>query len=161
MLRQFAFEQEIYETLECLPMAVKRKLDRVAVKIGRKDWAAMGRGERIAMCHLPTGSEEECEALRLFVREAIARQGMEPVSLPEAVRRLAEPPAEIPAAVADSARGVGFLLDQREWARLDDDQRYALTKLIDPGKKRKLARALAEFFPEQGAGARPEKAGHA
>jgi TRAP-type C4-dicarboxylate transport system substrate-binding protein len=41
---------------------------------------------------------------------------------------------------------VGFLLDQQKWSKLDDDQRYALTKLIDPAKKSKRARALAEFF---------------
>jgi hypothetical protein len=31
-------------------------------------------------------------------------------------------------------------------SRLDADQRYALTKPIDFGKKSKRARALAEFF---------------
>ena len=46
----------------------------------------------------------------------------------------------------ESAREVGFLLDQKKWSKQDDDQRYALTKLIDPAKKSKRARALAEFF---------------
>lgn len=152
-MRQFAFEADLYETLECLPMTVKRKHDRIAVKIGRKQWTAMGQGERMAVCHLPAESKEECEALRLFIFEAISRQGTEPVSLPEAVRRLAEPPPEIPDAVAESARDAGFLLDQQKWTKLDTDQRYALTKLIDPGKKRKLARALTEFFSESTADA--------
>ncbi len=153
MIRQFAFEADLYETLECLPMAVKRKLDRIALKIGRKQWTAMGQGERLAICHLPAESKEECETLRLFILEAVARQGTEPVSLPESVRQLSEPPREIPAAVAESARAVGFLIDQQKWTSLDADQRYALIKLIDAGKKRKRSRALAEFFPESTADA--------
>src|SRR5438477_6830856 len=116
-MQQFAFEADLYHTLECLPMAVKRKLDRIALKIGRKQWTAMSQGERMAICHLPAESKEECEALRLFIFEAIARQGTEPVSLPEAVRRLAEPPREIPDAVTESARDVGFLIDQQKWTK--------------------------------------------
>ena len=40
----------------------------------------------------------------------------------------------------------GFLLDQSKWSTLDEEQRYALTKLLDPGKRNKRMRALAEFF---------------
>ncbi len=40
-------------------------------------------------------------------------------------------------------------MDQTRWSKLDDDQQYALTKLLDPGKKRKRARALAEFLQDQ------------
>ncbi|MFI5351533.1 MAG: nitrate reductase associated protein [Candidatus Binatales bacterium] len=34
MIRQFRFEAEIYESLSCLPMQARRKLDAVGVKIG-------------------------------------------------------------------------------------------------------------------------------
>jgi hypothetical protein len=140
--RQFAFEAEI----NCLPMSVKRKLDRVALKIGRKQWLGLRPEERMAISHLPSKSKEECEALRIFIRGVLARNSTEPISLPEAVGQLADPPVEVPVAVIESAREVGFLLDQQKWSKLDDDQRYALTKLIDPAKKSKRARALAEFF---------------
>jgi hypothetical protein len=148
MIRQFAFEWEIYQNLECLPMTVKRKLDRIALKIGRQQWVAMGRGERLAICHLPADTEEECAALSLFVTDLIKRQGAAPMILPESVRKLAAPPDELPDAVLTSARDAGFALDQHLWNGLDAEQRYALTKLTDVGKKNKLARALAEFFPE-------------
>jgi hypothetical protein len=146
--REFAFEAKINDTLDCLPMSVKRKLDRVELKIGRKQWLGMRPEERMAIWHPPAESREECEALRRFIRGVLARYGTEPISLPEAVGRLAEPPVEVPAAVIESAREVGFLLDQQKSSKLDADQRYALTKLIDPGKKSKRARAFAEFFSE-------------
>jgi len=142
--RQFAFESEI----NCLPMSVKRKLDRVALKIGRTQWLGMRPEERMAIAHLPSESREECEALRMFIRGVLVRHGTAPTSLPEAVGQLADPPVEVSVAVIESAREVGFVLDQKKWSKLDVDQRYALTKLIEPGKKSKRARALAEFFSE-------------
>ena len=81
MNRQFAFEAEI----NCLPMSVKRKLDRVGLKIGRKQWLGLRPEERMAISHLPSESKEECEALRIFIRGVLAHHSTEPISLPEAV----------------------------------------------------------------------------
>src|SRR5271170_6703373 len=44
-VRRFNFEAEVYESLSCVPMAVRRKLDRAGVKVGLKQWRALGRGE--------------------------------------------------------------------------------------------------------------------
>ena len=73
---------------------------------------------------------------------------MQVTTLTQTVVQLADPPREVPAAVIESAREVGFSMDQTIWLKLDDDQQYALTKLLDPGKKRKRARALAEFLQD-------------
>jgi hypothetical protein len=145
--REFAFEKNINNSLDCLPMSIKRKLDRVALKIGRDQWLGMKAEERKAIWNLPAETEQECETLILFIRKVLAGHGTEPRPLSEMAVRLSEPPLEVPAAVTESAREVGFLLDQHKWSSLDDEQRYALTKLIDPGKRNKRMRALAEFFP--------------
>src|ERR1039457_4883167 len=50
------------------PSGVKRKLDRVALKIGRKQWLGLRPEERMAISRLPSESKEECEALRIFIR---------------------------------------------------------------------------------------------
>ena len=46
MIREFKFEDEMHTTLACVPMAVRRKLDRVGVKSGssngRRSRAASG-----------------------------------------------------------------------------------------------------------------------
>jgi len=147
MMREFKFEEEMTTTLACVPMAVRRKLDRVGVKVGLKQWQALGRGERLAICHLPIDHDNERETLRLFIAEAVERTcGEKPGTLGEAQRTIADPPRILPAELAESARMAGVALDQAAWERLDADERYALIKLGGGAKhSHNLAAALAEF----------------
>jgi hypothetical protein len=97
MMREFKFEEDMRKSLACVPMAVRRKLDRVGVKVGLKQWQALGRGERLAICHLPVDSAEECDAVRIFIAESVRnRCASEIKSLPAEVRHAADPPAELP-----------------------------------------------------------------
>jgi hypothetical protein len=154
MFRRFHFEEDIYCTLDCVPMTVRRKLDRVGLKIGLAQWQALGQGERLAICHLPADLPDECEAVRLFIIEAVKRvSGVEPKDLPPAQRMLAEPPREVPAAVVGDAKAAGVALTQARWDQLDDDQRYLLTKLAGPAKTESLAVALRELFQSSRAAA--------
>ncbi|HTQ25800.1 MAG TPA: nitrate reductase associated protein [Candidatus Binataceae bacterium] len=147
MMREFKFEDEMSTTLACVPMAVRRKLDRVGVKVGLEQWKALGRGERLAICHLPVERHDEREAFRLFINEAVRRAfGAEPRTLAEAQRAIADPPSRLPAPLAERARAAGVPLDQAAWERLDGDERYALIKLGGgPEVSHNLAAALAEF----------------
>src|ERR1700676_4508899 len=70
MMRRSQFEAEVYESLSCLPMAARRKLDLLGIKISLDQWQHLGRGERLMICHAPTNSAEESGALRLFIDEA-------------------------------------------------------------------------------------------
>jgi hypothetical protein len=147
MIREFKFEDEMHTTLACVPMAVRRKLDRVGVKIGLEQWKALARGERLAICHLPVERYEEREALRLFINQAVRLVcGEEPRSLAETQRAVADPPMRLPAQLAERARAAGVMLDQAAWERLDADERYALIKLGGSAEvSHNLAAALAEF----------------
>ena len=147
MMREFKFEDDMHTTLACVPMSVRRKLDRVGVKVGLEQWKALGRGERLAICHLPAERHEEREALRLFINEAVRRVcGEEPRALGEAQRAVADPPAKLPAEISERARAAGVALDQKAWERLDADERYALIKLGGGAEvSHNLAAALAEF----------------
>jgi hypothetical protein len=140
--RRFAFEAGI----NCLPMYEKRTLDRLAIKIGRGQWLSMIDQERASIGELSTKSNEDCEAGKKIVRDILRGYGAEPLLLPQTVERFADPSAEVPAEVIESAHEVGFLLNQEKWSELNTDQRYALTKLIDSGKENKRQRALMEFF---------------
>jgi hypothetical protein len=147
MMREFKFEEEMRNSLACVPMAVRRKLDRVGVKIGLKQWQALGRGERLAICHLPIDRDDERQALELFISEAVERAcGERPTTLAASERAIAEPPRTLPAEVAAAARAEGVGLDQAAWERLDEDERYALIKLGGGARhSHNLAAALAEF----------------
>ena len=153
MIRQFQFEAEIYNSLSCVPMAARRKLDRLGIKIGLQQWQQLGRGERLMICHAPADSTAECDALRLFIEEAaLARSGEPPRELGMEVRQAASPPAEPPPRLIANADSLGVKITAREWQRLDDDQRYALIKLGGEQKpSHNFKAALAEFLPARDA----------
>ncbi len=148
MIRRFKFEDEVHQSLSCVPMAVRRKLDRIGLKIGLAQWQQLGLGERLAVCHLPVDSIEEQEVARIFMREAVhTRSGGVVTELPEEVRRSASPPASPPAILTANARAAGISLGQPEWERLDDDERYALIKLGGSATpSHNLTAALLEFL---------------
>jgi hypothetical protein len=130
MMRRFDFEADVYESLSCVPMVVRRKLDRLGIKIGLEQWQKLGRGERLMICHAPADQPEECDALKLFIHEAaLARSGTPPRPLSEDGRRHADPPVEPPSLLVSNARRLGVNLTAGEWERLNDDERYALIKL--------------------------------
>ena len=148
MIRRFKFEDEVHQSLSCVPMAVRRKLDRIGLKIGLAQWQQLGLGERLAVCHLPVDSIEEQEVARIFMREAVqTRSGGGVTELPEEVRRAATPPAAPPAILVAHAHAAGITLAQPEWERLDDDERYALIKLGGSATpSHNLPAALHEFL---------------
>lgn len=152
MIRRFQFEAEVFQDLSCVPMAVRRKLDRVGLKVGLEQWQALDPGERLAVCHLPADSREECEALDTFVRESVRRHsGVEPKALNPEQRAGAEPPGEAPAQLLENARAAGVTLGSYQWSRLDDDERYALIKLGGGASpSRNLRAALEEFLGRDG-----------
>jgi hypothetical protein len=147
MMRRFQFEAEVYESLSCLPMAARRKLDTLGIKISLDQWQHLGRGERLMICHAPTTSTEESEALRLFINEAtIAKAGSAPKELAAEVRQSARPPKAPPARLIENAKSVGVTFTQTEWDSLDDDQRYALIKLGVEKNSHNLKAAMNEFL---------------
>ena len=147
MIRKFKFEDEMHESLQCVPMAVRRKLDRVGLKIGLEQWKSLDRGERLAICHFPVDSSEECDGLGVFIREAMKRRfGVEPKVLSDAQRASAEPPASPPDRVVDARAPGGFDLSDAAWSRLDSDERFALMKMGDAETpSHNLGAALKEF----------------
>ena len=47
MYKRFEFEGAIHDTLECVPMSVRRKLDLATLKISLAGWQALSRAERL------------------------------------------------------------------------------------------------------------------
>lgn len=149
MFRHFDFEEDIYCSLDCVPMTVRRKLDRIGLKVHLAQWQGLGQGERLAICHLPAQQDDECDALRAFIVEVVKRtSGAELKPLPAAERAAAEPPETVPPRLVADAAAAGSALTQAMWDRLDGDERYMLTKLAGPEKSEKLAIALRELFAQ-------------
>ena len=60
-MRKFQFEAEIYESLYCLPMAARRKLDRIGLKVSLEQWQGLSRAEHLAVCYMPANTSDECQ----------------------------------------------------------------------------------------------------
>ena len=58
MYKRFTFEGDIHESLDCVPLSVRRKLDLAALKISLDGWQQLSRAERLSLCHLPVDSEQ-------------------------------------------------------------------------------------------------------
>ena len=129
-MRKFQFEAEIYESLYCVPMAARRKLDRIGLKVSLEQWQRLTRAEHLAICYMPADTPDECEALREVITEMIkSRCGSAPKELPEESRLAASPPLAPPALLVERSREAGFELNGQRWLHLDEDERYALIKL--------------------------------
>jgi hypothetical protein len=148
MIRQFQFEAEVYESLSCVPMQARRKLDAIGMKIHLAQWQQLSRSERLMICHAPASLDEERDALRTFIEEVtLARTGTPPKELGEEARRGSRPPASPPELLVANARERGVELTQAAWNSLDEDERYALVKLGADGKvSHNLKAALNEFL---------------
>jgi hypothetical protein len=58
MFNRYRFESGVYESLDRIPLEVRRKLDRTGAKISLKDWLTFSLQERWALCKLPGEAEE-------------------------------------------------------------------------------------------------------
>jgi len=135
MIREFIFEAEFYESLNRLLMAARRKLDAAGIKLHLVHWGRLARGERLMICHAPVDSNDEQSALRTLIEEvALARTSSPAKILSDDARRSADPPCRPPRVLTQHARVFGAELGDKPWATLDEDQRYALTKLGDSEK---------------------------
>jgi hypothetical protein len=133
MYRQFEFEGEVHQVLDCVPLTPRRKLDLAQLKLSLEGWQAMTRAERLCLCHLPVESEAEIGIYRDVLRGFAARAGTElqPLQDPDAAARVWNAP-EIPGPLAVRLDALGVKLDAEGWRALDEESRYALVKLAVP-----------------------------
>lgn len=132
MYRRFAFEGEIDESLACVPMTVRRKLDVVRIKVPLAGWRTLSRAERLALCHLPIDGEEERAAYRDVLRDFAARAAISLGDLPDPDAAKTWNASAVPETVAKRLAALGASLDDASWRRLDELERYVLHKLADP-----------------------------
>jgi hypothetical protein len=143
MFRRFEFEKEVSETLDLMPMTVRRKLDLLGVKLHLKQWQSLSRVERLVVCHFPVDSREEREVLTAYLAEATTRRDGSNISLvtPAASGTQSEQDG-IPPEVERVMRELK--LPVQAWYRLDSDERFALARLARRGAD-KFAAAWREF----------------
>jgi hypothetical protein len=142
--KQFQFEGDVHQSLDCVPLSVRRRLDLAALKISLAGWQALSRAERLALCHLPTESDADLVVYREVMQAFCAARGVALKPLADSPRtwNAPEPPAELRARLEQ----LGVPLSADAWRALDEEGRYALVKLADPQREpAKLHAALVEL----------------
>lgn len=152
--RVFSFERELWETLDLVPLTVRRKLDLAELKLSLAGWKGLSLDDRRALRDAEV--EEDAGAFTAALRAGAERCGarLEPLPLPEG-----GPPwrgAAVPDPVRARLAELGAQLDAPAWGALDDEARYVLFQLA--GKRRDPER-FASAAGELGIGLIPARAG--
>ncbi|MDM7951788.1 MAG: nitrate reductase associated protein [Cyanobium sp. CZS 25K] len=142
----FGFEADFVGDLRCIPMAVRRKLDLVGVKLKLSHWSALAEEERQRLLVWPDDADALAQ-LERWLRERTAGMAAGAAGRLEPAREAPWQQGDAPPQVLlASCHQLGLTLPPEAWGELDELQRFALVKLSHPGHEhRNLPRALAEF----------------
>jgi hypothetical protein len=151
-LLYFQFEADFIQTLRCIPLSVRYKLDTCGVKLKLNHWHQFSVEERqqclTQACHSP----ETIVVYRDMLQGLVLHYTDQPAATLEI---LPNPPWEngeqIPAQVLEQTMQVGRSLSLGEWQALSLLQRFTLIKLSQPGhENRNFVPALDEFIIGEG-----------
>ncbi|KEF42031.1 MAG: hypothetical protein ER33_07885 [Cyanobium sp. CACIAM 14] len=153
--RCFGFEADFVDDLRCIPMAVRRKLDLVGIKLKLSHWSRLGESERQRLLAWPDDEAALAELDQWLERRTAAMAEGSAGRLEPARGAAWQQPDRPPEVLLASCRQLGLSFPAGAWGDLDELQRFALVKLSHPGHEhRNLPRALVEFGLVQ-----PEAAG--
>ncbi|MGA0601101.1 nitrate reductase associated protein [Caulobacter sp. KR2-114] len=127
----FAFEADFVDTLRCVPMAVRFKLDLAGVKLTLRQWSRLTPEDRFERLMAPCATPAEVGAYRAALQALVAeRSGETARDLPPGVTVAWQAMARTPDQVIGFARQAGVAPpSDTVWAGLTDLQRFVLLKL--------------------------------
>ncbi|MGF1495515.1 MAG: nitrate reductase associated protein [Elainellaceae cyanobacterium] len=143
----FQFEADFVQSLRCIPMQVRYKLDTCGVKLKLEHWHRFSQEERRSLTQLACEPGEAAAAYRDTVQDLVVKYTGAPAKdLPVD----ANPPwmdgEIIPQQVKDKAQDCAVTVGQEQWRQLTPIQRFALIKLSRPShENRNFVPALQEF----------------
>lgn len=143
----FQFEADFVDSLRCIPMQVRMKLDTCGVKLKLQHWHQFTRAEREKLVALPCTTPAEAQAYRDYLQKLVIAHTGAPAKELEIP---AHPPwldeANIPPETQEKAKEFQVALTPSQWANLTPLQRFALIKLSRPSHENKnFYPALKEF----------------
>jgi hypothetical protein len=143
----FQFEEEFADSLHCIPMAVRYKLDRCGIKLKLTHWNRFSQEERQVLLALPGESSQDCDRFHDFLQTLVAEKtgAVAPdLAIDPHPAWLNE--TDIPEDVQDKASEFKLQLTQEQWQKLQPLQRFALIKLSRSShENQNFLPALREF----------------
>ncbi len=143
----FQFESDFVESLRCVPMQVRLKLDTCGVKLKLPQWNKFNQDDRQLLVDTPCETESEAADYREHLHHLVLqRTGDTATDLAIKPHPDWEDVAIIPDSVQEKAQDVGVTLSQAQWVALTPLRRFALIKLSRSGHENaNFLPALKEF----------------
>ncbi len=143
----FAFEADFVDSLRCIPMQVRLKLDTCGIKLKLAQWHQLTPGDRQTLVDQPCETPDEITAYRTALQQMVVdRTGAIATDLPIDPAPPWANSKIIPDSVQTKAAAVATLLTPTQWATLSPVQRFALIKLSRSGhENHNFLPALKEF----------------
>ena len=143
----FQFEADFIESLQCIPMLVRMKLDTCGVKLKLSHWHQFSQSERQQLVTMPCVNPSEVATYRKFLQDlVIAKTGQPAKELAIAPNPPWVDATNIPQDVQAKTAEFKITLDLEQWRGLTPAQRFALIKLSRPShENRNFLPALKEF----------------
>lgn len=147
MTNFFQFEADFVDSLRCIPMQVRMKLDTCGIKLKLQDWNHFSTSEREQLVKMPCTTATEIAAYREFLSNLVVEHtGTQPSHLPIEEHPAWLNAATVPDAVSEKAEEFHVKLTTDKWGNLTPEQRFALIKLSRPSHENKnFLPALQEF----------------
>ncbi|MBW4470220.1 MAG: nitrate reductase associated protein [Stenomitos rutilans HA7619-LM2] len=130
MTEFFQFEADFVESLRCIPMQVRLKLDTCGIKLKLPQWHQMTQDDRRSLLELPCETALDVQAYRHSLTQLV-RERTGAVASTLAID--SAPPwldtTAIPESVQTKALEVGVAITLDQWDQLLVVERFALIKL--------------------------------
>jgi hypothetical protein len=143
----FEFEADFVQSLRCIPMQVRYKLDTCGIKLKLPHWHQFTSAERRSLVEMPCSTASEVEAYRSHLRQLVFNHtGTYPSDLTIDAHPAWMEATTIPDSVQLQGQTVGSQITSEQWAKLSPLERFALIKLSRSEHENKnFLPALREF----------------
>jgi hypothetical protein len=130
MQHLFKFEADFVESLRCIPMQVRYKLDTCGIKLKLAEWHKFDRSDRQILVDMPCATELEIQNYHQFLQDLVWEcTGDRATPLAIDSHPAWKDPNNIPAEVQAKLQEVGVVLSIAQWANLSTLERFVLIKL--------------------------------
>ncbi|MBD1843698.1 nitrate reductase associated protein [Cyanobacteria bacterium FACHB-63] len=126
----FQFESDFVDSLRCIPMIVRYKLDTCGVKLKLHQWNKFSESDRQRTVDAPCSTEDEIRKYRELLHQLIEqRTGETATDLAIDENPPWNDTVNIPESVTEQAEKVGVTITRSQWELLTPIQRFVLIKL--------------------------------
>lgn len=143
----FKFELDFVDSLHCIPMIVRFKLDTCGIKLKLTHWNLFSKAERLLLIQEACQTESEIKKYRQLLQDLVKKYTGEKA---KEIQIDPQPPWQesnnIPQEIIAKAAELNLKLSQKRWSELSELQRFATVKLTRSNHENmNFVPALQEF----------------